>query len=279
MKLNLVSGKQLIIKLIDSPLIHQWAIKFCTLQLDETEVSSFSNRKSKFDQAKFNELYTQLNNGIRKYDHYADYWTEEVVEGTDHLAIQKLLNDLHHWCVEQVCLEHKRSGAPGHAERVQEFGELNSLCHQCETMLVGGNRDLPKNCQHIYWDQQVVHHPDDRMLLTEDWLKLMTTDKHDMYIAKRILGKDYRECYRDYDDALRTEMMPFGDKIPLAFEFDPLNNWKDLTHSQKFIDWLYESPSEYNVGRIPVGNLTQKFSDEELHKIIRNDKIKEITIE
>ena len=38
-----------------------------------------------------------------------------------------MLNDLHHWCVEEVNFEHKRWGAPGYAERVKDFGEMNSF--------------------------------------------------------------------------------------------------------------------------------------------------------
>ena len=67
-----------------------------------------------------------------------------------------------------------------------------------------------------------------------------------MYIAKRILGKDYRECYRDYDDPERIEMVPIGDTIPMAFEFDPLNHWKDLIHSPKFLEWFKYYKKNYS---------------------------------
>ena len=156
MKLHLISAAQLDIKLVDSPLIHEWAQSFCELPLDETEVSRFANRKDKFNQAKFNDLYNKLHNGIARYDTDAVSWTEEVKAGTDHPAIQKQLNDLHHWCVEEVKLEHKHWGAPGHDERIQEFGHLNSLCHQCETLLIEGNRQMPARCTNRYWDQQIV---------------------------------------------------------------------------------------------------------------------------
>lgn len=278
MKLHLISGAELDIQLVDSPLIHEWAQSFCELPLDETEVSRFANRKDKFNQAKFNDLYNQLHNGIARYDTDAVSWTEEVKAGTDHPAIQKQLNDLHHWCVEEVKIEHKHWGAPGHDERIQEFGHLNSLCHQCETLLIEGNRQMPARCTNIYWDQQIVDQFKYAIPITDEWLNLMTTEKYDMYIAKRILGKDYRECYRDYDDAERTEMVPIGDTIPMAFEFDPLNHWNDLIHSPKFLEWLPVADTARNIGRIPIGNLTQTFSNDVLQEMINDDRIKEITI-
>ena len=63
---------------------------------------------------------------------------------------------------------------------------------------------------------------------------MTTKDKYDVYVAKRILGKDYRECYRDNDDATRTEMGPQRKLYPLAFEFDPLNNGKTIIITQIF---------------------------------------------
>ena len=120
--------------------------------------------------------------------------------------------------VEEVNFEHKRWGAPGYAERVKDFGEMNSLCHQLETLLTHGTRQIPNSCRNMYWDQQVVNQTQHALKINDDWWNLTTQDKYDVYVAKRILGKDYRECYRDNDDATRTEMGPNRKTVPLAFK-------------------------------------------------------------
>lgn len=279
MKLHLNSGIDIDIQLVDSSLIHDWAKRFCEQPLDETEVSRLENRKSNWEQAKFNNLFSQLHDGIAKIDTNAVSWTDVIKEGTDHMAIQQYLNDLHHWCVQEVTEEHERWDAPGYNERVQEYGRLNSLCHQCETMLTDGNRKLPARCTNIYWDQQIVDQFKYSTPVTRGWQALMTKDKYDVYIAKRILGKDYRECYRDYDDITRKEMQPIGDTIPMAFEFDPLNYWRDLIDNPEFLKWLPVTDSATNIGRIPVGNLTQEFSNEALQEIISLSRIKKVTVQ
>ena len=277
MKLLLNSGAELVIELVDSPLVHDWAERLCELPLDETEVSGFDNRNIEWDFDKFKSLFHILHNKLSVYQAGADYWSK-IQDFDDHDYLQQMLNDLHHWCVEEVNLEHKRWAAPGHAERVKDFGEMNSLCHQLETLLTHGTRQIPNSCRNMYWDQQVVNQTQHALQINEDWWKLTTQDKYDVYVAKRILGKDYRECYRDNDDATRTEMGPNRKTVPLAFEFDPLNQWQDFYNNADFLEWLPVEPSNENIGRIPIGNLKYPMTKQMTRDMISQDSIREITV-
>ena len=64
MKLQLNSGAELVIQLVDSPLVYDWAERLCELPLDETEVSGFDNRKIEYD---FNKKNFSQTARSRKY--------------------------------------------------------------------------------------------------------------------------------------------------------------------------------------------------------------------
>jgi hypothetical protein len=272
MTLHLNDDKQLVIELIDSPLIHNWATEFSKHELNVTEISSIENRSTEFDQQKFTTLYAELMEGIRYYNgteiQVSDYNKPDV--------LQQLMNNLHHWCVELVESKHANQNYPDYAKDVQYIGKLNSLCHQCEALLTGGTRKLPDSCSNIYWDQQVKNAGQYALKMTDEWLQLMTLEKHDVYLAKRILGKDYRETYRDNDNPNHSEMKPIGNRIPLAMEIDPLNQWKDLWQLPDFIHHLPVEPTANNIGRIPIGNIRNK--PDHMEQILRNKVIQRVSI-
>jgi len=76
----------------------------------------------------------------------------------------------------------------------------------------------------------------------------------------------------DYDDPTYNEMQSFGDRIPLAFEFDPLNQWNDLYELPEFLDYM---PANKNNNRIPVGNISNEVDD--IDYILKHDKIDKVT--
>ena len=76
MKLLLNSGAELVIDLVDSPLVHDWAQRLCELPLDETEVSGFDNRKVEWNFDKFKSLFHVLHNKLIRYQAGADYWSK-----------------------------------------------------------------------------------------------------------------------------------------------------------------------------------------------------------
>jgi len=274
MKLHLDTGKILTIKLVDHHLIREWANLFCSLPLEETEISRLENRSDSFDKKKFDELFDVLVTGVKAYG-----GPEFIVNDySDFPSMQKLLNKMHHWCVELVQDKHRNQDYPEYHNDVTTIGKLNSLCHQCETLLPGGTNPLPESCRHIYWDQQVSreYYNNSAMKLTDEWLDLMTTEKYDVYLAKRILGKDYREAYRDNDDPTYNEMQPLGDRIPLAMEVDPLNQWQDLFNLQEFLDYLPVPPTPNNIGRIPIGNMVSQVDN--IEDVLYNSKIIRATL-
>jgi len=265
MKLHLNSSNTIIIQLVDSHLIHQWVREFCSHELEETEtIMSFQNRLHTFDKTKFDYLYEKLQNGIAAYN-------GPVYNTGDK---QHILNKLHHWCVEYVNSIHD---SPDRSQmyhtNVSNLNILNDLCHQCESTLADGNRILPTTCSNPIWDQQLL--PAKYIPLTNEWLDLLTTNKYDVYIAKRLLGKDYREAYRDNDDPTYNEVQAFGDQVPLAFEFDPINCWNDLYNSKSFIDFLPVDNTHTNLGRIPIGNIVNDIDN--IHNLIQHDRIDKVT--
>lgn len=267
MKLHLNTGEILTIQVVNHPLIHQWVKRFCSLPLALTEVSRLENRSSVFNKDLFDSLFSKLTKGVKAYS-----GPNFVIQDyNDHTAIQQLLNDMHHWCVETVQDKHMNQDYPEYHSDVALLGELNSLCHQCETLLTSGTNALPESCRYVYWDQPLQEDWKHRIPLTDEWLDLMTTEKHDVYVAKRILGKDYREAYRDNDDPTYDEMQPIGDRVPLALEFDPLNQWQDLFKLPEFLEYLPVPPTARNIGRIPVGNLVNNVDN--IQEILYNSRI------
>lgn len=268
MKLHLNSGNEINIELVNSTLIRDWAIEFCKHTLDETEIARLAARPDTFNRDRFDIAFNKLLAGIRKYNGP----TFKINDYNNHIAIQKLLNTMHHWCVEIVKSKHKNQDNPEYQQDVINIGKLNALCHVCEDEIPHGIRALPESCNNTYWDQSVQSYANHTMQLTPEWTKLMTDKKYDVYIAKRILGKDYREAYRDYDDPTYNEMQSFGDRIPLAFEFDPLNQWNDLYELPEFLDYM---PANKNNNRIPVGNISNEVDD--IDYILKHDKIDKVT--
>jgi len=252
MKLYLDTGQEIDIAVVDNPLVHKWVEHFCSVPVGETEISRLDNRSNFFDKQQFTNLFEELLQGV---EHYKGPQFS-IVDYEDYTAIQELMNTMHHWCVDLVKSKHMNQNYSDYAFDVGYIGRLNSLCHQCETLLPAGTNPLPESCRYIYWDQPLQNDKQHRLPLTDEWLDLMTLDKYDVYVAKRILGKDYREAYRDNDNPLYEEMQPLGDTIPVAFEFDPLNNWPDLYNSPEFLKYLPVAPTRHNIGRIPIGNIS-----------------------
>ena len=71
-------------------------------------------------------------------------------------------------------------------------------------------------------------------------------------------------------------MKPIGNRIPLAMEIDPLNQWKDLWQLPDFIHHLPVEPTVNNIGRIPIGNIRNK--PDHMEQILRNKIIQRVSI-
>jgi hypothetical protein len=73
-------------------------------------------------------------------------------------------------------------------------------------------------------------------------------------------------------------MGPNRKAVPLAFEFDPLNQWQDFYNNADFLEWLPVEPSNENIGRIPIGNLKYPMTKQMTRDMISQDSIREITV-
>ena len=84
MKLHLNSGNEINIELVNSVVIRRWAIKFCKHSLDETEVMTFAGRPYTFNRDRFDVVFNELLEGIRKYNGP----TFKINDYNNHIAIQ-----------------------------------------------------------------------------------------------------------------------------------------------------------------------------------------------
>jgi hypothetical protein len=98
-----------------------------------------------------------------------------------------------------------------------------------------------------------------------------------VWLAKRILGKDFRECWLDNDDPSYEDITNIGEILHYAFEVDPLNNLDDFYTSEQFASWMKQHSRDINnIGRIPIGNIIDM--PDNIHEIIQSCTIEQIEI-
>ena len=265
MKLILDNDTELVIELLDSPLIQDWAKHLSTLKMYPTEVSNLVGYPEVFDEEAWlinlinllQEIksFTDDNPVILDYKLYNQYNT------------QQLCNQAHRWAVYTVTQEYKKQNICTHS--IQQLGYINHLCHVLE-FSVPREIDWPDTCCNNLWD--ISFDCIDRWDMTPEWRELISTQRADVYMAKRILGKDLREAYRDQDDPTAFDIQTVGDQISWAIEVDPFNKWQDLYNDPKFIE--YTKHSTQPKGKIPVGNISGVFDTD----IINKRKVKEVIL-
>ena len=114
------------------------------------------------------------------------------------------------------------------------------------------------------WDQGFTQ--DDKIGWAKDlnYNHLLTNNNHDVWLAKRILGKDFRECWLDADDPSYRDITNTGDILHYCFEVDPLNDDSEFYNSDEFASWMTTHDRSIDVseiGRIPLGNIIDKPAD------------------
>lgn len=271
MKLHLDDQSVLEFELVDNELVHQWATELSIMDFHPTEKTTLIGYPETLDNELWQERLSRLLDNIRDYpENHPDISLDAAdYQITD---TQDLCNKAHHWAVATVLQQHKTQG-DDYQERVQQLGYINHLCHELE-FIVPHNVSWPRSCRFPYWDHSAKSGR--RYPITDEWMSMISTEKADLYLAKRILGKDLREVYRDQDRIDLPEVQTVGDVVPWAFEFDPLNNWKDLFDFPEFKS--YTMDSEIKPGRIPVGNLKNRLPDEKLLRVIKTRSIVGISL-
>jgi len=265
MKLILDNNTELVIELLDDTLIQDWAKHLATLEMHPTEVSNLVGYPEVFDEEVW---YTNLINLLQEIKSFTD--DNPIIldyKLYNQYNTQQLCNQAHRWAVYTVTQEYKKQDICTHS--IQQLGYINHLCHVLE-FSVPRQIDWPSTCCNSLWD--ISFDCEDRWDMTPEWLKLITPVGADVYMAKRILGKDLREAYRDQDDPTAFDIQTVGDQVSWAIEVDPFNKWQDLYNDPGFVKYI--ANSKQPIGKIPVGNIVSSFDND----LITKHKVKALVL-
>jgi hypothetical protein len=302
LKLNLTNSQQLFVELVDHPFIIDWAKKIVDMDMWRTEHVALGSESYDPDQfaKNLNTLYESLATipdvmGCEVPECFpaVEEYNIDTVEHT-----QKWMNIIHRWCVytmyhepyvvDDVNITYGSIQALKSERLNATIGllfKLNQQVHDVErTYKSPGSASFP--CTGIYkapyWDQGFFgdengYAPrDDYMDQLQD---LLTKDNYDVYIAKRILGKDYRESWLDADDPGCIDVVNVGDNLHYAFEVDPLNDLSSFYNSEEFAAWMLEhnkQADDITVGRIPVGNISNLGTLKEIEQMLTSVHIESL---
>lgn len=300
--LNLTNGNQFVIELVDSPFIHNWAEAVAEKDMWETEHVALGS--DSYDPDRFAETLDTLYKSLLTVPEVMGCAVPECFPGTQSYSIddveytQHWMNIIHRWCVysmmHQPYIVEDVDITPGAIAALKSdkldatiklLFELNQQVHAVESTYKSPGADsFP--CTGVYnapyWDQgfegdQVGYAP--KVNYTDLLDEILTKENYDVYIAKRILGKDFRETWLDADDPSAVDVVNVGDLLHYAFEVDPLNDLSSFYKGSEFESWMAEynrDTSASTVGRIPVGNIINLGTPEETRKILTTERIKSI---
>lgn len=315
LQINLKQGKlktnypHMYVKLINDPFVTSWAEGVVKRKLDKTEHTHVAsavedyptNRWHKQIEELCRELPRQLSKVGMKVP--AFFPGVNAITGTDVVTGLKIddtaiyqhhMNQLHRWLV--FCMFRTPYEIDGvnytpedmdgifdkdHAGVLKALFTLNQLVHKTEVGYTSPGTATFPGTQHggTMWDQGFTE--DDTIGLAKDlkYTHLLTNNNHDVWLAKRILGKDFRECWLDADDPSYRDITNVGDILHYSFEVDPLNDDTEFYCSQEFIKWMKlhkRSTDVSEIGRIPLGKIINKVDN--IKDIMRTCSIESIEI-
>jgi len=289
LKLYLNNHKPLDIQLIDNQFVNDWANHIITLDLLPTEHTSLAC-PSQGNEKIFNQKLKELLKGLNKIPKILntsipiEFKTQlDLYDYNDIYGTQHQMNIIHRWVVStshgvkytidncDAILTVKKD--PSILAYNGLIWQLNKLVHEVEQTY---NRPrYSKYLSNLYWDQdfKFKNHVDSRFIWNKKYDHLFTTKNHDMWLAKRILGKDYRESWLDNDNPTEFDVTNTDPNVGWAFELDPLNDTESFFKSTEFNDWLnmYDiNNNDATLGRVPLGNIINK---NDISNIMLNNQI------
>ena len=285
LQLNLTNGTTMTIDLINDSFVESWAQRVVKLKLAKTEHAAIgsSNDTYSIDQHHYNikELCRELPIQLKSVglEVPAFFPSLNKLIGFDTATYQHHMNQIHRWLV--FCMlrtPYEIDGTDYIPNNINDlfdndFGgmlhvlfTLNQLVHntECEYTSPGANTFPSTNYGKTMWDQ--AFQEDDKIGWAKDlnYKHLLTNNNHDVWLAKRILGKDFRECWLDADDPSYRDITNIGDILHYCFEVDPLNDDTEFYYSDEFKQWMQahgRSVDVSEIGRIPLGNIIDKPAD------------------
>ena len=277
--LNLSNKTKFIVELVNDEWIHNYVKKISTLELNETEVVYLGSESSDYNEFCNNLkiLYDNINKipKILLCDIpccFPKSINDFNIENTTN--VQHYLNIIHRWTTYSIlripyvfnnidttkdCII---SIEKNYQKTLDFLTEINQNVHAVEaTFTSPGSITFPCDSHtNPYWDQGFVGDEIGREI-TNNTDHLFTIKNYDMWLAKRILGKDFRECWLDTDDPSCHDIVNVGTQLHYAFELDPLNNLEYFYTNEKFKNWMNthnRSIDIQSIGNIPIGNIINK---------------------
>lgn len=287
------------IKLLDNEFVYQWADTVVNYTLRETEHTMICTVGDEHSESLFR---AQLQNLFDEMQRIPDVLgvnipsefkiTQESYNFQNTFDIQDQMNKIHRWVVStshQVPYEIDNTDAITAVQQDASIiavdgliWKINKLVHEVESTYVRPNAPNWNCGYHVYWDQDFVfdNPVDARFFWNTSNNDLLTTQTHDIWLAKRILGKDHREAWIDNDDPTAYDVTNIDQMVGYAFEVDPLTDVNKFYNSTQFKNYLQQynvSDSNQVIGRVPLGNIVNK-QNYDWEYIMSNNRIISITI-
>ena len=268
------------IQLIQDEFVHWWATNIVDFKLAETEQTTLTGGGDDSDPDTFYVRLRKLLEGVSQIPEIlgcpipSEFKTDVLdYDYEDKFDTQHQMNIIHRWVVStshQVPYSIDNSEAiravqkdPSICQYPGLIWKLNKLVHDTEATYSRPRHKQWVWGEHVFWDQDFVF--DDRSKLRFHWDEkydyLFTTRNHDVWLAKRILGKDYREAWIDNDDPTAYDVTNIDRVIGWAFEVDPLTDTESFYNSDSFKDWMAsysKDTSDRTIGRVPLGNIVDR---------------------
>ena len=267
-------GSEFDIQLIEHPFVHEWTqsvVNFELLPTELTGIIGIGRKDPEYFIACLNYLSDLVDTVISLGFKVPIELIEPLPQYKDGGAIiQQWANNIHRWSVSNQNLLDAKSNIG------KILIKINAAVHAFEnTYEKPGQKTMQGNDKH-YWDQGLNLQDPDCYIRNGNFIDeikdLLTNDYYTVWVAKRILGKDWRECYMDQDDPTEIDIVNMDKHIQYAFEID-LNDWRQFYYGENFLNWLAKYNIEYDVtkmGRIPLGNVL--IEHEELQQKINNNE-------
>jgi len=298
LKLTLTNNENLYIDLINDPWIHNWATTVTSMELDTTECVALGSTSNTHVDLLYNSI-DNLTNGFTELiklgiDIPGFFPTNSELKHLQTDVLQLHINRIHRWLVflmfRKPYIVNDKDYIPVNINQLFEtqFDDmlsvlltLNQLAHEIEKNYTSPGLSTFPGTRHQsqYWDQGFKDNDTISLFADAPVHHLLTNNNHDVWLAKRILGKDFRECWLDNDDPSYEDITNVGECLHYAFEIDPLNDLTDFYNSEQFVTWMKQhnrSTDVSQIGRIPLGNIINKPVN--LEDIMKNCKIERLEV-
>lgn len=280
--LDLSNKQSFIIELINDEWIHNYCKKLSSLPVSVTYREYFSGEPNKPREFESNlkQLYDDIKNipNVLECSIPACFPVINQFNFKNPKQTQQYLNLIHRWTTYTILKEpyyikniNITKDSINSIEKnkkivVNFLTQLNQNVHSVEsTYTKPGKSTFPcKQYTEMFWWQDFYREDVPFFTYKEiynDIQHLFSIKNYDVSIGKRILGKDFRECWLDDDDVNCIDIQNIGERFHYNLEIDPLNNLELFYTSKEFINWIKNSNKSLDVqriGNIPLGNIINK---------------------